>query len=62
MQEENIGVVNRFLSENSGFELCDIAPLLPEKIRSTAQNGFIQLYPGEFGCDGFFISKIVRKV
>jgi 16S rRNA (cytosine967-C5)-methyltransferase len=59
--EENIENVRWFLN-NFDYEAVDISLLLPEKIKcDTAKDGYIQLLPGDFGTDGFFIAKFVRK-
>jgi 16S rRNA (cytosine967-C5)-methyltransferase len=59
--EENIENVRWFL-DNFDYETVDISPLLPDKIKgNTAKDGYIQLLPGDFGTDGFFIAKFVRK-
>lgn len=49
---ENDGVIDRFLAENSGFEPCEIPKFGGHKLT---------IFPGDFDCEGFFISKI-RKV
>ena len=48
------------------FDMVDFADKLPDKLKNsplkdTAQKGFIQLLPGEFDTDGFFIAKLQRK-
>lgn len=59
--EENLGNVRWFLN-NFDFEPVDLTPLLPDKVSSeTAKDGYIQILPGDFGTDGFFIAKFVRK-
>ena len=50
------------------FEPVDITDLIPKyildndryNIKDTAKKGYIQLLPGEFGTDGFFIAKLKR--
>jgi 16S rRNA (cytosine967-C5)-methyltransferase len=61
-QEENEDNV-RWLCENYPFETVDMTEKLPEKMKSidTAETGYIQIIPGEFGTDGFFIAKLRRK-
>lgn len=59
--KENIENVRWFL-DNFDYEAVDITPLLPDKIKcDTAKDGYIQILPGDFGTDGFFIAKFVRK-
>ena len=60
-QEENIDNVRAFLGENKGFKLAAFGNIIPDKLKgSTAQEGFIQLYPNIDKTDGFFISKLVK--
>lgn len=54
--KENEEVVNRFLSENSGFEGV---PFLTEMGRPFGKYT-VTLFPNNFDSDGFFISKIRR--
>ncbi len=53
--DENECVVERFLEENEEFSK---APFSAGKIPS---DGELTLYPYEYGTDGFFIAKMVRK-
>ncbi|MEW9124006.1 MAG: 16S rRNA (cytosine(967)-C(5))-methyltransferase RsmB [Thermotaleaceae bacterium] len=57
-RDENVGVMEKFLEQNSDFKLADINEFLPEKIRSEAP--YLQLYPHIHHIDGFFICKFVR--
>lgn len=60
--EENEGVVKKFIAANNDFETVDISPLLPDKLqKSSASNGYIQLYPNTDGIDGFFMAKMVKR-
>ena len=51
------------------FEPVDITDVLPKyitendkyNIKDTAKKGYIQLLPGEFGTDGFFLAKLKRE-
>jgi 16S rRNA (cytosine967-C5)-methyltransferase len=62
---ENEDMVKR-ICEELPFEAVDITASLPSELRSdetiklSAQNGFVQLIPGEHGTDGFFIAKLKR--
>ena len=66
---ENEQMVKRICTELP-FEPVDITDVLPKyitendkyNIKDTAKKGYIQLLPGEFGTDGFFIAKLKRVV
>lgn len=66
---ENEQMVKRICAELP-FEPVDITDVLPKyitendkyNIKDTAKKGYIQLLPGEFGTDGFFIAKLKRIV
>ncbi len=48
--------------ENFDFEPVSISEYLPEKMHSeTTEAGYLQLMPGKFGTDGFYISRFRRK-
>lgn len=59
-REENIGVIQRFLSKNEDFIMVDINPLLPKSIRKTEK--YLQLYPHVDDVDGFFICKLQKQI
>ena len=54
-KKENDEVIDRFLAENTGFEAVG----LTDNIGSDSYK--MTIFPKQFGCEGFFISKI-RKV
>ncbi len=65
---ENDEMVKRICAELP-FEPVDFSGNLPqalfqgkegEKLKQSAKNGYIQLIPGAFGTDGFFIAKLKR--
>ena len=64
---ENEQMIAKIIEELP-FEAVDITENLPKyildndkyNIKDTAKKGFIQLLPGEFGTDGFFIAKLKR--
>ena len=66
---ENEQMITRICNELP-FEPMDITDVLPKyilendkyNIKDTAKKGYIQLLPGEFGTDGFFIAKLKRVV
>ncbi|GKX31691.1 ribosomal RNA small subunit methyltransferase B [Vallitalea longa] len=56
--EENIQNVRWFI-DNFPFELVDFNDILPDRIGSDTK-GYIQLLPGQYDTDGFFIAKLRR--
>lgn len=59
--EENIGVVNSFLMEYTGFKTEELTTLLPFPLVNScdmidAKKGFLQLLPHRHGTDGFFLA------
>ncbi len=58
VREENEGVVEAFLKENSEFtlEALDLPQIFPEN-----SSGMLALVPGQYDTDGFFIAKLRRK-
>ena len=61
--EENLGQVEAFLTKYPGFELEELATTLPGELDSggTLPRGYIQIYPGSHGMDGFFIARMRKK-
>ncbi|MEJ9211061.1 16S rRNA (cytosine(967)-C(5))-methyltransferase RsmB [Bacillus smithii] len=59
-QEENEGTANRFLDRHPEFEP---EPLdhLPEAVQPFVTGHFLQIFPQDFGGDGFFISCFRKK-
>jgi 16S rRNA (cytosine967-C5)-methyltransferase len=63
-QEENEDVVESFVKRHHDAEFDDtFSERLPELIRDHKEplTGMVQLFPGEFGTDGFFISSLIKK-
>ena len=59
--KENVENVKWF-SENFPFEPESLHGLLPDGLGSdTLKQGYIQILPGEYGTDGFFIARFRRK-
>lgn len=60
--DENEKMVE-WICENLPFERVSIIDDVPEDLRKveTLGEGYIQLMPGEYGTDGFFIAKLRRK-
>ena len=59
LRRENEDVVNAFLSENKEFYLEHLS--LPAPFEQN-ESGMLTLVPGEYDTDGFFISRLRRKV
>ena len=56
--EENV----RWLLDNCPFEPDSLEGLLPEEVVSkAAEKGYVQLLPGKYGTDGFFIARFRRR-
>ncbi|MBM7615848.1 16S rRNA (cytosine(967)-C(5))-methyltransferase RsmB [Alkaliphilus hydrothermalis] len=58
---ENQGVVEKFLKDNTNFQLVNIGEEYKDIIPGETQGEMIQLYPNVHGTDGFFIAKLQRK-
>lgn len=56
--EENYLIVEKFLNENSGFELVQAAEIFDEKL--TDSNGCLQTFPHIHNLDGAFSAKLKR--
>ena len=57
--QENV----QWFKENFPFELKSLEGLLPEGMGAeTVKQGYIQLLPGEYGTDGFFIARFRRTL
>lgn len=55
--EENVS----FICRETGYRPVSMTEYLPECLRKdSAENGMLQVFPGECGTDGFFIAKFVR--
>ena len=60
-EDENIGNVDWFLSENQEFELVSVKEDLCEELReSVVREGCLQFLPGVHKSDGFFIAKFKK--
>lgn len=55
--EENV----RGFLQNSDFVLESLEEYLPEPLKERGRKGYLTLIQGEDACDGFFISRFVRK-
>ena len=60
-EDENMGNVDWFLSENQEFELVSVKEDLCEELReSVVREGCLQFLPGVHKSDGFFIAKFKK--
>lgn len=60
-KNENIGNVTKFLDTHNEFELVDIEEYFRGKSFFDAGKGYVQVLPGEYGMDGFFIAKMKKS-
>lgn len=56
---ENEDMVNRICRELP-FEVVDFKENMPKQLKDSVKDGCLQLLPGEFGTDGFFIARMRR--
>lgn len=62
-KSENLGIVNKFLKENSDFISVDIGESIKDARNIGSLNkGYIELYPNIHGTDGFFIAKMKKAI
>ncbi|HZG71212.1 MAG TPA: 16S rRNA (cytosine(967)-C(5))-methyltransferase RsmB [Chondromyces sp.] len=59
-QEENLGTVRQFLEHQPDFESRSLTHL-PESIQALTEKGMLQVFPQDFGGDGFFVSSFRKK-
>ncbi|MFZ1291963.1 MAG: 16S rRNA (cytosine(967)-C(5))-methyltransferase RsmB [Melioribacteraceae bacterium] len=57
--EENIEIVNKFLSSNDNFELGNLNGMFSPEVID--ENGCVQTLPSRNNMDGAFVAKILRK-
>ena len=57
---ENEGTVNDFLTTHPEMELVPIEHL-PTQLIEKQQNGMLQVFPQDFGSDGFFVAAFCKK-
>ena len=53
--QENI----KWIEENLPFRLTSLEGILPKQLGG--KDGYVQIFPGEYGMDGFFISSFIRE-
>jgi 16S rRNA (cytosine967-C5)-methyltransferase len=62
-QEENEAVIRKFLEQNKDFEGdLDWKVRMPEAIQPLIQSYDLQIFPQDFGSDGFYIACLRKKV
>ncbi len=57
---ENEGTVHEFLASHPEMELVPIENL-PNELLKNQQNGMLQVFPQDFGSDGFFVAAFQKK-
>ncbi len=57
-KSENQGNV-KWIEENLPFKLVSLEGILPEQL--DGKDGYLQIFPGQYGMDGFFISSFIRE-
>ncbi|RUL55854.1 16S rRNA (cytosine(967)-C(5))-methyltransferase RsmB [Lysinibacillus antri] len=60
-REENEGTVKAFLASHPEMELADIENL-PTALLNKGQGGMLQVFPQDFGSDGFFVAAFRKKL
>ena len=58
---ENQDNVTWFLENHQEFETEDFKEWIPAEFHQAVKEGMMQLLPGQFSTDGFFIAKLRRK-
>jgi 16S rRNA (cytosine967-C5)-methyltransferase len=62
-KEENENTVSKFLDDHPEFELdITFKDRMPEAIQPLVTDGYLQIFPQDFGSDGFFIASLRKKV
>jgi 16S rRNA (cytosine967-C5)-methyltransferase len=59
-QEENEGVVEKFLNQHPQFQLDRIGPILPRTCHPFLRKGYFATFPPKYGMDGFFAARLVK--
>lgn len=57
---ENDGIV-KWITDNLPFRLDSLKGLIPDELIKDNEEGFVQILPGEFGMDGFFVSRFIKE-
>ena len=59
-EEENMGMV-KYILDNFDFKLSSLNPYLSENMKNeNTDKGYLEIIPGEFDMDGFFIARFIR--
>ncbi|HJV18068.1 MAG TPA: 16S rRNA (cytosine(967)-C(5))-methyltransferase, partial [Bacillales bacterium] len=62
-KEENTNMINQFLAENSQFEGDPtFKDRMPEAVQPFITEFELQIFPQDFGSDGFYIAAFRKKV
>ncbi len=60
-RKENDKMIEQFLTQYPDYELdSTLATRLPEVLKEQTKNGMVQLFPGDYQTDGFFIACLKR--
>lgn len=60
-EDENQGIVEKFLHMHPEFKVDDITDLLPKSLNSAiTKQGYVQLFPHIHNIDGFFIARLKK--
>ena len=59
-KHENEGTVEAFLAQHSDMELVPLDNL-PQQLIAKQQTGMLQVFPQDFGSDGFFVASFRKK-
>lgn len=61
-RKENDKMVEQFVAQHPEYELdLTLVNRLPEALREQTKNGMVQLFPGDYQTDGFFIACLKRQ-
>ena len=61
-RKENDKMVGQFLAQHPEYELdATLVNRLPEVLHEQTKNGMVQLFPGDYQTDGFFIACLKRQ-
>ncbi len=60
IKKENEGTVNAFLTAHPEMEAIQLESL-PTKLAEKQANGMLQVFPQDFGSDGFFVAAFRKK-
>ena len=62
-KEENQNTISKFLQDHPEFNLDEtMKDRMPEPIQPLVTDGYLQIFPQDFGSDGFFIACLRKKV